>query len=204
VLTLANQLTIGRLATIPLLITLILSNRHGWAFWVFVLAGITDALDGIIARRLRQSSRLGAFLDPMADKLLMTACFIVLSLPDHPKSAPDFVITNHLPLYLAIVTISRDVFIVMIALLVHLTSGLTRFEPTVLGKITTSVQLVTIGTVLLLNWLAVETPVLVAGLVWITLAVTLASGIHYIVHATRLGAPGPRGPAGTPAPPGGW
>ena len=61
------------------------------------------------ARRLRQSSRLGAFLDPTADKLLMTACFVVLSIPDHPKSIPDFEITNHLPVYLTIVTISRDV-----------------------------------------------------------------------------------------------
>lgn len=195
-LTLANQLTICRLATIPLLITLILSNRHGWAFVVFVLAGITDALDGIIARRYRQSSRLGAFLDPMADKLLMTACFIVLSLPDHPKSAPDFVITNHLPLYLTIVTISRDVFIVLIALLAHLTSGLTRFEPTILGKITTSVQLVTIGTVLLLNWMGAEMTILVAGLVYVTLAVTLSSGIHYTIHFTRLGDPDARGPSG--------
>lgn len=195
-LTLANQLTICRLAMIPLLITLILSNRHGWAFAAFVLAGITDALDGIFARRYGQSSRLGAFLDPMADKLLMTACFIVLSLPDHPKSAPDFVLTNHLPLSLTIVTISRDVFIVLIALLVHLTSGTTRFEPTVLGKLTTGVQLVTIGAVLLLNWLAVDAPILVSGLGYVTLAVTLASGIHYIIHTTRLGTPEARGPAG--------
>jgi cardiolipin synthase len=131
----------------------------------------------------------------MADKLLMTACFIVLSLPDHPKSAPDFTIVNHLPLWLTIVTISRDVFIVLIALLVHLTSGLTRFEPTLLGKITTGVQLVTIGGVLLLNWLGVEAPILVAGMVYVTLAVTLSSGIHYIIHATRIGSPDPRRPA---------
>ncbi|MGH9749657.1 MAG: CDP-alcohol phosphatidyltransferase family protein [Candidatus Polarisedimenticolia bacterium] len=192
-LTLANQLTICRMATIPLLITLLLSNHHGWAFVVFLLAGLTDALDGIIARRWQQSSRLGAFLDPMADKLLMTACFIVLALPDHPKSVPDFVITNHLPIYLTIVAISRDVFIVSIALLVHLTSGMIHFKPTVLGKLTTGVQLITIGTVLLLNWLRVEALFVVGALCWLTLAMTLASGLHYIYYATRIGTPEPAG-----------
>ena len=123
-LTIANILTIFRMVMIPLLITLILSNHPVWAFAVFVLAGITDALDGLLARWMKQSSRLGAFLDPTADKLLMTACFIILSIPDHPKSLPDYEAANHIPIYLTIVTISRDVFIVMIALLIHLTSGL--------------------------------------------------------------------------------
>ncbi|MEK7798522.1 MAG: CDP-alcohol phosphatidyltransferase family protein, partial [Acidobacteriota bacterium] len=72
-LTLANQLTILRMVMIPLLITLLLNNLNGWALAVFILAGITDALDGLIARRYSQSSSIGAFLDPMADKLLMTA-----------------------------------------------------------------------------------------------------------------------------------
>jgi cardiolipin synthase (CMP-forming) len=185
-LTLANQLTMARMAMIPLLVTLLLSNLHGWAFVVFIVAGITDALDGLIARRYKQSSALGAFLDPMADKLLMTACFIVLSLPDHPKSVPDFALTNHIPVYLTIVTISRDVFIVIVALLAHLTYGMTRFTPTGLGKLTTATQLITIGTVLLLNNLRREATVLVGALVWLTLAVTLASGLHYIYHATRV------------------
>lgn len=189
VLTLANQLTIFRMVMIPLLITLLLRNLHGWAFCVLLLAGLTDALDGLIARRYRQSSHLGAFLDPMADKLLMTACFIVLALPDHPKSVPDFHMVNHIPVYLTIVTISRDVFISIIALLVHLTSGMTSFRPTVLGKLTTAVQLVTIGTVILLNYLERQHEVIVGGLVWVTLAVTLASGFHYIVRATRIAGP---------------
>jgi len=184
-LTLANQLTIFRMVMIPLLITLLLGNLHGWALLVFILAGVTDALDGLIARRYRQSSNIGAFLDPMADKLLMTACFIVLALPDHPKSVPEFHMPNHIPLSLTIVAISRDVFIVIIALLVHLTSGTTSFRPTFLGKLTTVVQVVTIGTVMLLNYLGQEQPVLVGALVWLTLAVTLASGFHYIYRATR-------------------
>ncbi len=185
-LRLANQLTIARMVMIPLLITLLLSNHHGWALLVFILAGLTDALDGVIARRYQQSSSLGAFLDPMADKLLMTACFIILSLPDHPRSVPDFQITNHIPLYLTVVTISRDVFIVMIALVIHLTSGLTRFVPTMLGKLTTVTQVASIGTVLLFNYWQREAPVVIGGLVWLTLAMTLSSGLHYIYHATRI------------------
>ncbi len=185
-LRLANQLTIARMVMIPLLITLLLSNHHGWALLVFILAGLTDALDGVIARRYQQSSSLGAFLDPMADKLLMTACFIILSLPDHPRSVPDFQITNHIPLYLTVVTISRDVFIVMIALVIHLTSGLTRFVPTMLGKLTTVTQVASIGTVLLFNYWQREAPVVIGALVWLTLAMTLSSGLHYIYHATRI------------------
>jgi cardiolipin synthase len=191
-LTIANILTIFRMVMIPLLITLILSNHPVWGFAVFVLAGITDALDGLLARWLKQSSRLGAFLDPTANKLLMTACFIILSIPDHPKSLPDYEAANHIPIYLTIVTISRDVFIVMIALLIHLTSGLGSFPPTVLGKLTTATQLITVGTVLLLNALNNPMPILIQGLVWLTLAMTLSSGLHYIYHAARLadGSPG--------------
>lgn len=198
-LTIANILTIFRMVMIPLLITLILSNHPVWGFAVFVLAGITDALDGILARWLKQSSRLGAFLDPTADKLLMTACFIILSIPDHPKSLPDYEAANHIPIYLTIVTISRDVFIVMIALLIHLTSGLGSFPPTILGKLTTATQLITVGTVLLLNALNNPMPILIQGLVWLTLAMTLSSGLHYIYHAARLADGTP--PSGEPPPP---
>lgn len=195
-LTIANQLTMIRMVMIPLLVTLILSNHSGWAFVVFILAGVSDALDGILARRLRQSSRLGAFLDPTADKLLMTACFVVLSIPDHPKSIPDFEIANHLPVYLTIVTISRDVFIVMIALLIHLSSGIRSFPPTSLGKLTTATQLLTVGVALMANALGQPLPILVAGLGWITMAMTVSSGLHYIYHAARLAESASSPPSG--------
>lgn len=197
-LTVANLLTIGRMVMIPLLVTLILSNHHGGALLVFIAAGLTDLLDGLIARRWRQSSALGAFLDPTADKLLMTACFIILAIPNHPKSIPDFEIANHLPVYLTIVTISRDVFIVMIALLIHLTSGHRAFPPSGLGKATTAVQIVTVGAVLLLNFLEVPAPIPVMTLCWLTLALTVASGLHYIYRGVRLADEGAR-----PAAPGG-
>ena len=196
-MTLANQLTIARMAVIPLLITLVLSNHSGWALLVFILAGLSDMLDGVIARRYRQKSSLGAFLDPMADKLLMTACFIVLSIPDHPQTFPDYAVPNHIPIYLTIVTISRDVFIVMVALVIHLASGLSRFPPSVLGKVTTLAQVAMIGFVLLLNALRQESPVFIQALGWLTLAATLASGFHYIHYAGRIIAQAESGePAG--------
>lgn len=185
-MTVANQLTIARMAIIPLLITLVLSNHAKWALLVFILAGLSDMLDGVIARRYRQKSSLGTFLDPMADKLLMTACFIVLSIPDHPQSFPDYVVPNHIPIYLTIVTISRDVFIIMVALVIHLASGLSRFPPTVLGKTTTVIQVLMIGFVLLFNALGQEAPVFIQGLGWLTLAATIASGFHYIRNVARV------------------
>jgi cardiolipin synthase len=185
-LTIANQLTIVRMGMIPLLITLILSNHPAWALLIFILAGLTDALDGIIARRYKQSSELGAFLDPMADKLLLTALFIVLSIPDHPQSLPDFQAANHLPVYLTIVTISRDVFIVMVSLVIHLATGHVGFKPTSLGKATTVIQVITVGTVLLCNSLDRPSPLIISSLVWLTLAMTLSSGLHYIHHSTRV------------------
>ena len=193
-LTLPNVLTIFRMVLIPLFVTLILSGHQTWGLVVFILAGLTDLLDGLVARRYKQSSRLGAFLDPTADKLLLTACFIVLSIPDHPKSIPDFEIANHIPIYLTIVTISRDVFIVMIALLIHLTSGVASFPPSSLGKLTTATQIVTVAVVLLLNALDRPMPILVAGLGWITMALTVASGLHYIYRASRRADAPPSNP----------
>jgi len=191
VLTFPNVLTICRMVMIPLFVTLILSNHDGLGFLTFVVAGLTDLLDGLVARRYRQASRLGQFLDPTADKLLLTACFIVLSIPNHPNSIPEFEITNRLPIWLTIVSICRDVFIVMIALLIHLTSGIASFPPTSLGKLTTATQVITVGIVLLLNMLEVPAPILVQALAWFTLSLTIASGLHYIYHAGRLAEPPP-------------
>ena len=97
-LTLANQLTILRIMLIPAFVLLVVYGYLGWALLVFMVAGITDALDGLIARRAGQRTSLGAWLDPMADKLLLVTTFIVLTLPGIP-------LTNHLPLWL---TVQRD------------------------------------------------------------------------------------------------
>jgi cardiolipin synthase len=192
--TLANLLTIARMVMVPVFIMLVVSNQPGWALAVFAAAGVSDALDGFLARRLGQGSPLGAFLDPIADKLLITAALVVLSLPDHPASFPDFFLRNRFPILLTILTISRDVLIVLIALVIHIATGQTRFPPTVYGKATTVIQVVTVCAILLCNALGRRSDHLVPALVYLTLAATLFSGLHYIVHGARLAAAAPGEP----------
>jgi cardiolipin synthase len=182
-LTLANLLTVLRLALVPFFIIAATDNRFGVALIIFAVAGITDFLDGIIARMWKQATALGAILDPMADKLLLTAAFVVLSLPDHPKSLPDFFLLNRLPISLVILSISRDVIIAMIAGVLYVTGMKQAFTPTLLGKATTAVQIVTVLGVLLFNFRAVHSTLLVPVLTWATLVFVLASGVHYIFHA---------------------
>ena len=189
--TVANLLTIARMVLVPAFIMLVVSNQPGWALGVFAAAGISDALDGFVARHFGQGSALGAFLDPLADKLLMTAALVVLSLPDHPASFPSFTLLNRFPILLTILTISRDVLIVLIALVIHLATGLTRFPATLYGKITTVTQVVTVCTMLLYNTLGIHSTTVVPALVYLALAATLFSGFHYIRHAARLAASAP-------------
>ena len=130
-LTLANQLTILRIALIPAFVLLVVYGHLGGALIVFSVAGLTDALDGLIARRAGQRTSLGAWLDPMADKLLLVTTFVVLTLPAIP-------LTNHLPLWLTVTVISRDVVIVGVVAIVNLAVGPRTFRPSFLGKATTA------------------------------------------------------------------
>jgi cardiolipin synthase len=182
-LTLANLLTVLRLALIPFFIIAVTDSRFGLALVIFGVAGATDFLDGIIARMWKQATPLGAILDPMADKLLLTAAFVVLCLPDHPRALPDFVLLNRLPISLAILSISRDVIIALIAGVLYVTETRKALTPTVLGKFTTGVQIVTVLTVLLFNFRNVKSDMMVPFMSLATLAMVLTSGIHYIFHA---------------------
>ena len=189
--TVANLLTIARMVLVPALIIFVVSNRPGWALLVFAAAGVSDALDGFVARRFGQGSSLGAFLDPIADKLLITAALVVLSLPDHPASFPEFTLLNRFPILLTILTISRDVLIVLIALVIHLATGRTKFPPTLYGKMTTAIQVITVCTILLYNTLGIRSTEVVRMLILLCLAATVFSGFHYIVHAARLAGSDP-------------
>src|SRR5882672_5514698 len=116
VLTTANQLTILRIVFVPVFIILLVYQEIGWALGTFVTAGITDVLDGVIARRFGQKTSIGAALDPLADKLLMTSSILILSLP-------QMELHNLIPRWLMILIIFRDVFIVLVSLLVVLMVG---------------------------------------------------------------------------------
>jgi cardiolipin synthase len=178
ILTLANQLTILRIFLVPVFVVLLVYGYLGWALVVFVSAGITDALDGIIARRAGQRTTLGAWLDPMADKLLLVTTFIVLTLPGVP-------LTNHIPLWLTVFVISRDVVIVGVVAAVSLAVGPRTFRPSMLGKIATATFITTSVIVMYFNYRH-ETSILVDLGVWISLALTVASAADYFVKLRSL------------------
>jgi cardiolipin synthase len=176
-LTAANQLTILRMLFIPVFVIMMLYDRPGWAFVLFVAAGVTDGLDGLIARRTGQKTTLGAWLDPMADKLLLVTSFIMLTLPSGHA--------NRFPVWLTVLVISRDVAIVLTVAIVNLAIGPRTFRPSALGKAATAIYIVTCGVTLLFNYLGQVSP-LVDLAIYASLVITLASAAHYIILTTRL------------------
>jgi len=177
-LTYANQLTILRMIFIPCFVLLLIYGHLLSAMMIFIIAGITDGLDGLLARKLQQKTVLGSFLDPMADKLLLTAAFITLTVPSVP-------VIFHIPVWLTITSISRDLLIALAALIIHLLTGHTDFPPSFLGKCTTAAQLTTVALALMANLLPVAVPIL-NPLVYATLALTVASGLHYFYRSVML------------------
>ena len=177
-LTLANQLTILRIALIPAFVLLVVYEHLGAALLVFALAGLTDALDGIIARWASQRTSLGAWLDPMADKLLLVTTFVVLTLPSLP-------LTNHLPLWLTVLVISRDVVIVGVVAIVNLAVGPRTFRPSLLGKATTAAFILTSVVVMFFNYRGEQSIVVDLG-VWLSLTLTLVSSADYFFKLRRL------------------
>jgi cardiolipin synthase len=177
-LTPANQLTLLRMLLIPAFVILVLYGQLGWALIVFVTAGITDGLDGLIARRSGQHTQLGAWLDPMADKLLLVTTFVVLTLP-------GLGLANRLPLWLTVLIISRDVIIVLTVTIVNLAIGRRTFRPSIYGKTATATYILTAVFAMLFNYLGYHS-VVVDVFVYASLAITLISSLHYIRHAARI------------------
>ena len=177
-LTAANQVTLFRMLLIPAFVLLVLYGRPGWALVAFVVAGITDALDGLIARLARQRTSLGAWLDPMADKLLLVSAFVVLTVPDTGM-------VNRFPLWLTVLVISRDIVIVVTVAIVNLAIGRRTFAPSVYGKVATGVYIVTCVVAMFFNYLERQS-ILVDAAIYAALAVTLVSGFHYVAHAARI------------------
>lgn len=177
-LTVANQLTLLRMLLIPAFVILVVYDRPGLALAVFVIAGITDGLDGLIARMSNQKTSLGAWLDPMADKLLLVTTFIVLTVPGTG-------LVNRFPLWLTVLVISRDVLIVITVAIVNIVMGVRTFSPSIYGKVTTGVYVVSCVVLLFFNVLG-RRSWLVDAAIWMSLAFTLVSGLHYIYHASRI------------------
>lgn len=177
--TYANQLTILRMAFVPCFVLLLIYGHPKSATVLFLIAGFTDGLDGLLARKLQQKTVLGSFLDPMADKLLLTAAFVTLSVPSLP-------LLLHIPTWLTVLTISRDVFIALSVLIIHLKTQHTEFPPSILGKCTTAVQLLTVGICLLANFEPNLAHAVFQLVIYATLAFTLASGLHYSYRSIKI------------------
>jgi cardiolipin synthase (CMP-forming) len=178
VLTVANQLTLLRMGLAPLLVVLVLQGRMGWALVAFVVAGLTDALDGVVARIGGHQTTLGAMLDPVADKVLMTASFIALTWGAG--------VAVPIPMWLTVVILSRDAIILVSVAIVNMTLGRRIFYPSLLGKVATVAQLMTVGFVLLVNATGAN-PALLRLLFIATLVLTVASALHYTYVASTRG-----------------
>jgi cardiolipin synthase len=176
-LTPANQLTILRMVFIPIFIILVVYSQLGWALFIFILAGVTDGLDGLIARLLKQKTSLGAYLDPIADKLLLTSSFVVLSIK-------GLGLPNLVPLWLTILVISRDIILIASALIIIISTGHRSFPPSIYGKTTTFFQILTVLLILFLNYKFVSTNL--NALYAITGTITVFSGLHYVYHGKKM------------------
>ena len=178
-LTAANQLTILRMLLIPAFVILLLYGYRGWALLTFLAAGVTDLLDGLIARWTGQKTTLGAWLDPMADKLLLVTMFVMLTLPDIGSA-------NRLPLWFTVLVISRDVAIVLTVAVVNLAVGPRTFRPSIFGKIATATFILTGVVTLYFNYLGRPSGV-VPVFVYASLAITLVSAFHYVGQVLKMG-----------------
>jgi cardiolipin synthase len=177
VLTAANQLTLLRLLLVPVFALCMFYRLPGWALVTFLIAGLTDAFDGLIARRRGQQTTLGAWLDPMADKLLVVTMFVMLTVP-------GLGLTARLPLWLTVLVISRDLGIILTVAVINLAVSRKTFRPTVLGKAATVIYVVTGVVALYANW-AGGYLALVNACVYVAGAVTLLSAVEYLLRITR-------------------
>jgi cardiolipin synthase len=163
-----NQLTMLRLIFVPFIVNAVIDNNYSTALTLFVLAGISDGLDGLLARALKQRTRLGEYLDPIADKLLLSSLFFVLS------------IMHKIPWRITVLVFSRDVGILVVAAVLYATTSLRDFRPSLFGKANTVTQIATLALVLLAEVYAAEWVFSLRQLsMWLTFALTLISWLHY-------------------------
>ena len=182
IITIPNLLTFLRMALIPVFAILLYYGQSGWALLVFFIAGVSDGVDGFIARRFNQESELGTILDPIADKLLMTTAFIILTLPH------IFPPTRHLPVpfWVTAAVIGRDVLIIAVAGAIFIMTNFRGFKPSWLGKASTVVQIFAVGLVLIAAIFPSLRGFYLPTVYTTVFAFALVSGIHYIYHVAVL------------------
>jgi cardiolipin synthase len=167
---LPNLITLARLLAVPIVVWALLTDETALAFWLFIAAGASDAVDGFIARRFGSRTVVGGFLDPLADKALLVSVYITLGK------------LGALPLWLVILVVSRDILIVGGAILFQTITHSLKPEPLLISKVNTLAQIVLAATALAAGALGVEWKLAVTILVWTVAVTTLASGASYIVQ----------------------
>jgi cardiolipin synthase len=184
IITLPNLLTVFRMALIPVFVSLLFYQKFLLALGIFIVAGITDGLDGLLARRFHQQSPLGRILDPIADKMMLVTSFVVLSM----RGVYPIPIPKHLPIpfWVTITVMSRDVFILVGAAAINMVTGFRAFQPSLPGKVSTVVQIVAVATVMLAAQIHVGTGYYLPTVYASVFALTLLSGVHYIFFVSRL------------------
>jgi cardiolipin synthase len=170
---LPNYITLLRIILIPFFINLMIYDYYREALAVFIFACITDALDGMIARLTKKQTELGAFLDPMADKLLIVSAFVTL------------VLMGLLPVWLVIIVVSRDIILVIGSIAIYFTGYQFTAKPSIIGKATTVMQFVVVTLSLVLKNFGTEMG-LMTILHWLTAGFTLASGVQYVARGTKI------------------
>ncbi len=193
IFTAPNQLTLLRLAFVPFVVIELLDGRYFWGLALFVTAGFSDGLDGLLARKLRQQTLLGQYLDPIADKLLLSTMFLVLS------------VLRKIPWKFTVLVFSRDISILAASAVLFAISGLRDFRPSIFGKANTFSQIAAVFFVLLHEvwrprWITIARTTFLRA----TLAFTIISALHYILlvqHRLRVHAQGLAEPSAHEVPP---
>jgi len=184
-----NLLTLLRLIFVPFVIVAIQQQNYTWALIIFVAAGVTDLLDGLLARLLQQKTTLGQYLDPIADKLLLSTMFLMMSIA-HIIRWP-----------VTIMVFSRDIIILIVCTLLYATGTMKVFKPTWLGKANTAAQIISVPIALLYqingaNWARLGK----RWSIYLTVALTVVSGVHYVLRlAFDLRSASPKAEAAPPA-----
>ena len=169
-----NLLTFLRLIIAPFLVIAVLDGHYAWAFGLFVAAGLTDAMDGLLARLLDEQTLLGQYLDPVVDKLLLSTLFLVL----HHEGLLSLLVT--------VLVFARDLGILMVAAILFATTSIRNFKPTLFGKANTVAQILAVAAVILSQFFAPLWVVLIRkGALAATIILTLVSGFHYAWRAMR-------------------
>jgi cardiolipin synthase len=168
VINIPNFITLGRVMAVPIIFWLLLSSQNKVAFYVFVCAGLSDAVDGYLAKRFNWQTQLGSYLDPLADKLLIVSIYIALG------------VRHELPLWLVIAVVSRDILIIAAVLLSWLLNRPVAVKPLVVSKVNTLSQIVLAATVLADEAFDFQLEATRMALVWITGALTLLSLAAYL------------------------